>query len=350
MKIAISFLLVSITSLVFGQKNKEEKLKRFEGCAYGEVKKPKIDQCKFEAWELAFEDNFDDKELNQKNWKLPYQGILAGFDFANGGSKQWYANTNDKPNLPISKNIQVSNGTLQLIAVKEEKPIIGTYITDWSTNPPKRDTSSFDYSSAWIESQNHYGYGWYESRCKIPEGKGMWPAFWLFSGQDGFSYEIDIFEIWNEVGCFGNYDADRLSKNPHWNIHANHKRFPNDITCPTDQYKACKSWPEKSLADDFHIYALEWDAYKMRWYIDGIMVRDVHRYVTESGEPLDCNNISEHRGKILEAYFWPNCETMDVRFNLGVQYNGTYQTDKNDTESKVFEIDYFRFYKQKTSK
>lgn len=354
------FLLIPVVAALcfspaaFAQnKGKEVKTRKIDGGIYGPVlSKTVLPECNHNAWVLDFEDAFDGKELNYSNWKIPYQGLMAGFDFASGGSKQWYANSGKAPEIPVSNNIRLENGMLKLIAVKEPKPIVGSYVTDWSTNPPKRDTGSFDYSSGWIESEKQFGYGYYEARCKLPKAKGMWPAFWMFSGKDGFAFEIDIFEFWNENSCMGLYDPKRLSKNPHWNIHSNKALFPNDATCPTDWCKPCQgqSWTTSELDEDYHVYGLEWDYYKMTWYIDGEKVRTTYHFMTKKGEPVTCKSDAKNPGDLLEAYFWPDTETMDVRFNLGVQYGNGGEPEKDAAFPMVFEIDYFRFYKQKTKK
>ncbi|MNJ82985.1 Endo-1,3-1,4-beta-glycanase ExsH [compost metagenome] len=345
--ILLAFFLACSPNSFSQKKSKEPKTKKVDGGIYGPILS-KIDfpECDYSSWFLDFEDSFDGKELSTSNWKIPYQGILAGFDFASGGSKQWYANTSKTPEIPVSHNIQLENGMLKLIAVKEPKPIVGSYVSDWSTSPPKRDTASFDYSSGWIESEKQFGYGYYEARCKLPKGKGMWPAFWMFSGKDGYAFEIDIFEFWNESSCLGIYDSERLSKNPHWNIHSNRVQLQRDITCPTDLYKPCQSWPEEGLDDGFHVFGLEWDFYKMVWYIDGEKVRTTYRFITKKGEPIDCRSKVKNPWEMFEAYFWPDTETMDVRFNLGVQYNNGNEPDQDTAFPMAFEIDYFRFYKQ----
>jgi beta-glucanase (GH16 family) len=335
-----------ITPQSFSQRRNKE-LKKIDGAWYGPlVTKIEFPDCNHHAWLLAFEDNFDAKSLNLRNWKLPYQGVLAGFDFLTGGSKQWYANSGTTPALSIDSNIQLQNGVLKLIARRESTPIVGTFVTDWSSNPPKAVTDTFAYSSAWIETQEHYGYGRFETRCKIPKGKGLWPAFWMFSGKEGYNLEIDIFEFWNESACLGNYDADRLSKNPHWNIHSNQLMHPNDLTNPSDQYKPCQKWPETGYDDDFHVFDLEWDFYKMVWLIDGVAVRTTYHFLTSKGKPIDCHTKVINRSTIREAYFWPDTESMDVRFNLGVQFGKGKEPLPSDEYPKVFEVDYFRYYKQ----
>ncbi len=37
----------------------------------------------------------------------------------------------------------------------------------------------FDYTSGMIYSNYKFDYGMFEIKCKIPKGKGFWPAFWM---------------------------------------------------------------------------------------------------------------------------------------------------------------------------
>lgn len=300
--------------------------------------------CNDGEWVLEFEDAFDGKELSPKNWIFPYQGVLAGFNFERDGSKVWYANTNPTPSIPLSHNIVTGNGILKLIARKESMPIQGKYVVDWSTNPPTKDSSSFLYSSAWIESQQMFGYGKYEARIKIPKGKGLWPAFWLFDGTNNHRYEIDIFEFWNEYNCMGRYKKNRLSKNPHFTIHGDSINR-NSSQCADDMYPCYGNWgnSKTDYSDDYHVYTLEWDYYKIVWSIDDKVVHSLYRFNSKNGKPTDCDNIIEGAEyKVNES--WPFTDKMQVRFNLGVQHGNNNDPNPNDDFPKAMEIDYFRFY------
>ena len=103
-----------------------------------------------------------------------------------------------------------------------------------------------------------------EARIKLPAGQGLWPAFWML-GNDfptvGWpaSGELDIMENRGSApsisssaihgpGYFGNTPF----------AHAN-------TVVPAN------------LTDDFHLYAVEWNAGSAQFYVDGIMHYDVGR-------------------------------------------------------------------------
>ncbi len=294
-------------------------------------------QCDYNDYILEFEDNFDGNSLDLSKWVLPYQGVLR--DFNHTLEKQWYANTGNTPIIPIYNNIEISNGTLKLNAKKESSPIIGTYISNFSTNPWTYSTESFDYSSAQIASKYKFGYGKYEILCKIPKGKGLWPAFWLYGNGD----EIDVFEFWNEnTACI--YDASKLSKVPNMTIHRNNQQCGTDYTGP-------------DFSQNFHTFTVIWDNYKIEWYIDGSLRRKSTKFYTLLGQSLDCDGVEALGHYIIDKIF-PR-EPMNIIANLAIQTGnekcgplGLITIDNNPDSDTPFpsslEIEYIRYYKQVT--
>ena len=111
-----------------------------------------------------------------------------------------------------------------------------------------------------------HGFGYYEIRCKLPDVKGIWHAFWMMCGdvyneengsEDGI--EIDVFEYLparDAVNCALHWDGyDEAHKNAH-------KRFE-----------------KTGLADgNYHIFGMNWDENGYAFYIDGKKV-----YTTTGG-------------------------------------------------------------------
>lgn len=58
------------------------------------------------------------------------------------------------------------------------------------------------YGVGLISSVDYYEYGTFEIYAKLPKGRGLWPAFWLYDHND-WPPEIDIFEGYSGVN--GNY-------------------------------------------------------------------------------------------------------------------------------------------------
>jgi beta-glucanase (GH16 family) len=115
-----------------------------------------------------------------------------------------------------------------------------------------------EYTSARLLTKNRFevAYGRVEARIKVPVGAGLWPAFWMLGtdiDQVGWPQtgEIDIMEY---VG-----------------------RLPNQVfgTLHGPGYSGGQSYGKiydlgKPVADDFHVFAVEWQPDKITWFVDGI--------------------------------------------------------------------------------
>src|SRR2546430_1437455 len=142
-------------------------------------------------------------------------------------------------------NAQIKGGSLVITAQKET--FTGT------------DGISRDYTSARLKTQNLFAqaYGRFEARIKIPAGQGMWPAFWMLGNDiatNGWPKcgEIDIMEnIGREPGMV------------HGSLHG-----PSSTAPTSDESSTFKLPSNADFADDFHIYAVEWEPAEVRFYVD----------------------------------------------------------------------------------
>jgi beta-glucanase (GH16 family) len=121
------------------------------------------------------------------------------------------------------------------------------------------DTST--YTSGIINTYGKFShkYGYIEASCKIPGGgNGHWPAFWFANADDPTVWppELDVAEWgWNN---------DKVNLNVHWN---------NGGTPAQDSTLIDKTPTDLSAA--FHTYAVDWQPTYIRWYIDGVQVKEV---------------------------------------------------------------------------
>lgn len=115
-----------------------------------------------------------------------------------------------------------------------------------------------NYTSARLKTQGKFSqtYGRFEARIKIPRGQGIWPAFWML-GDDidkrGWPEggEIDIMEnIGKEPGLV------------HGTIHGPGYSGEHGISAP------CGLPGDARFANDFHIYAVEWEPNAIRFMVD----------------------------------------------------------------------------------
>jgi beta-glucanase (GH16 family) len=103
-------------------------------------------------------------------------------------------------------------------------------------------------------------------------------AFWFYHSTKESWTEIDVFEICGT--------GDQWVKACHTNAHV--FRTPeNDKHLANPEIWAAPF----QLADDYHVYALEWSAKAIKWYVDGKMIRELEN--THWQQPLHLNFDSE---------------------------------------------------------
>lgn len=142
-----------------------------------------------------------------------------------------------------TQNVHVQDGNLVITASQE------TYKgTDGITR---------QYTSARLKTLGLFEqrYGRFEARIKIPRGQGMWPAFWMLGNNIGTigwpnCGEIDIME---NIGR----EPDKV----HGSMHGPGYWGGNGLT-------GTYTLSSGKFADDFHIFAVEWEPSAVRFYVD----------------------------------------------------------------------------------
>jgi len=174
-----------------------------------------------------------------------------------------------QPGFFSKKNVTVSDGKLHLAARAKDLPDL----------PEGYHT----FITAAVKSKAKVLYGYFEIKCK-PMNSRASSAFWFYAQDPDkekttWWTEIDVFEI-----CGRCPKLDRVYQ---MNVHV--------FITPED---GKKHWNEGStwkapfrLADDFHVYALEWDKKMIKWYVDGKVVRELKN--THWHQPLNMNFDSE---------------------------------------------------------
>lgn len=187
-------------------------------------------------------DEFEGKELDLRKWML--------------GMSWW---SGRQPALFSDKNVTVSDGKLHLTMRKEKLPA-------------EMETRGYhDYTSAALHSKARSCYGYYEVRAKPMNSAGS-SSFWFQQDETpGWATEIDVFEIGGKAKGFERkYNmAVHVFRTPneqkHWQV--------NDVWMAP--------W---RLAEDYHVYGLEWNKYEIKYFVDGVVVRTVEN--THWHQPL----------------------------------------------------------------
>jgi beta-glucanase (GH16 family) len=188
-----------------------------------------------DGWTLVWADEF-----NVADGSAPDSTKWA-FDLGGGG----WGNKELESYTKRPGNVQIQGGNL-VITARSEK-----YTGD--------DGIAREYTSARLKTQKLFAqpYGRFEARIKIPAGEGMWPAFWMLGediGAVGWPKcgEIDIMEnIGKEPGAV------------HGSLHG-----PSSSAATTSQTSTVQLPEGQKFADDFHIYAVEWDLNGVKFFVD----------------------------------------------------------------------------------
>jgi beta-glucanase (GH16 family) len=116
-------------------------------------------------------------------------------------------------------------------------------------------------------------YGRFEARMKAPPGAGVWPAFWLMGDTNGKGWptcgEIDIVEI---VGS--------APKNAYATVHSGNTSNPAQNTSTGGVYTS----PGADQSAAFHVYAVEWSAQRLDFYVDTNLYETVAPSTLTAGE------------------------------------------------------------------
>ena len=244
-------------------------------------------------YELVWADEFLGPTLSSANWA---HEIGTGSGGWGNGEKQYYTSRED--------NCRIEDGILIIEARNE-------------------DYGGKQFTSARIKTQGKqtFKYGRIEARIKMPEGGyGIWPAFWMLG--DNISSvgwpscgEIDIVEMMENggksIGTLHYGSSDPFV----------HNSNGGDDTSIGD------------LSADFHVYAIEWDEFQMRWYRD-----DVNFYSSSSW----WSDTGDYPAPFNKPFF------ILLNFAIGSNWwpDEARIINENSFPQK-YQIDYIRVYEQK---
>ncbi|MBK9254115.1 MAG: glycoside hydrolase family 16 protein [Saprospiraceae bacterium] len=194
----------------------------------------KLDQ---RNWQLVWADEFNEAAgtlPNSANWTYDLGNGLNGW-----GNQELQSYTNNPENVSMD-----GDGNLVITALRS-----GTLFT-----------------SARIKTQGLFSqkYGRFEARIITPYGPGLWPAFWMLG---------DNIETVNWPQC-GEIDIMELRG-----------QEPNAIagSLHGPGYSAGNAISKKYVLSnsrfdtDYHLYAVEWDADKIDFFVDGYLYNRIER-------------------------------------------------------------------------
>ena len=244
---------------------------------------------------LVWGDEFSyDGNLDSSKWH--HQVIPPNNGSWWNGEAQHYTNN--------SKNSFVSDGTMKIVAIKENHTV---------------NNSTKNYTSARLNSKFGFKYGRVDVRAKLPSTQGTWPAIWTLGtninevgnyfgdseGSVGWPKcgEIDIMEQngWNKNELYGYFHF------------ANSQGAYNNYGDVTNINNASGS---------YHVYSMEWTKDKIRILLD-------------NKEFVSLNNTTD------VPYDNPHYLLLNIAIggNLGGDIDPSFSQDK-------MEVDYIRVFKK----
>jgi len=191
---------------------------------------------------LTFTDDFDALDLwdgAAGTWESNYWwGAENGATLPNG-ELQWYIDSDYAPTQSVDP-FDIDAGILTITAARapqEIQPLIEGY----------------DYTSGMLTSYRSFAqtYGYFEIRADMPEGKGLWPAFWLLPADGSWPPELDVVEL--------------IGQNPNQLILSAHSKATGSQV--TETLKAAVAG-----IDGFHDFGVLWGPQEIVWYYDGVEV------------------------------------------------------------------------------
>lgn len=204
-------------------------------------------------------------QANKAGWE-PFAPMTDEFEGDTLDESKWWDHNPDwlgrQPALFYPGNVAVKDGKLHLTMKKEEAH--------------EMPQGFHTYTSAAVKSKTTTLYGYYEIKARAMKSAGS-SAFWFYNSEPERWTEIDVFEI----GCSPKHD-----KRVFMTVHVFHTPEEKEHWSRGGNLIA-----PKSLSDDYHVYGLEWDKDVLRYYFDGVLVREGNN--THWHQPLYLNFDSE---------------------------------------------------------
>ncbi len=193
-----------------------------------------------------------------------------------------------------------------------------------------RNYGSQQYTSGRVSTDGRFAptYGRFEIRAKLPGGKGMWPAHWLYPQNRNWEMEYIMAEAvtngkermipeyrpwYSEIDImeFLGHERSTVYGTLHYHTFDGLKKSSSVTWKTTNDYSA-----------DFHLYALEWEPDALRWYLDNDLIHTTTNGVPHTPHYLILNTAIGGR--------WPG------------------NPDSTTTFPQYHDIDYVRIYQRPT--
>ena len=242
----------------------------------------------YKGYRLKWADEFNGTSLNLKNWT-----------FENGdGCPTICGWGNNELEYYRSENTSFKNGKMIIEARKEEY-----------------GNKNFTSSKMVTRDKKVFKFGRIDFRAKLPQGQGIWPAFWMLPQHSVFgkwpqSGEIDIMEMIGKEPS-KNYGTLHFGPGP------GSTQLGKNIGLPIGIFN-----------DAFHVFSLEWNENEIKWFLDGKL-------------------FSSFSKKDFGEINYPFNEDFFLIINLAVGGNWPGNPDINIYKNQFLVVDYVRVFEKK---
>ena len=221
-----------------------------------------INNNSIKEWYYHFGDEFTDERLDESKWYNHYP--WGGLSIKDGiyAAPEMVSIENGKAILTVDTSSDYRTFPEWMLEedIKNKNPLV------------QNNRVKLNYLTAALWSKLSFRYGYFECRCFIPKGQGLWPAFWLYGGKP--NDEIDFME----------------SKGEKTN------EFHVDIHCPDAcdkikpfPYIVKKPWgawlkTDRSLMGEWIVFSGIWLPGYVNFYMNG---KPVANYVGDFGAEMN---------------------------------------------------------------
>jgi beta-glucanase (GH16 family) len=171
-------------------------------------------------WKMIWSDEFDGAAQRSENW--------VNLDGSSGvtGEDIYYD----------SNRVSVADGRMRIEIIRQPSP------TPWH--------GIKNYRGASMHTRRSFQQGRFAVRARLPRGRGIWPAIWLWPFNSFRRPEFDIMENLGHdptvVYMTYHYDSAGVDRSRHM------------------------PFKGPDFSQEYHEFALEWFSSECRWYIDGV--------------------------------------------------------------------------------
>ncbi|MDE6127318.1 MAG: glycoside hydrolase family 16 protein [Muribaculaceae bacterium] len=256
------------------------------------------------GWELIWNDEFDSNAMDTTKWSHGHRG-----------GSTW------------SRYIAMGDGARAEVNRFED----GVYRSYCVSTPEIHAEGNKEMISGAINTAGKFQMrgGYVEARCKTLPHTGNFPAFWLMPAESKWGWpacgEIDV---WEQIDD-GQTAYQTLHHAMRYPEHPNAKEFHASV--PVDStYVGCET-PGIDAAE-WHVYAAEWDADHITFFVDG-------------KETATILNPHFEEGAWTEEVTWPFDKDFYIILNQSVG-NGSWAKDADPGFRYQTDFDYVRAYQK----